>query len=740
MRWNFGCNDEVVISSCRCNDTAFLGTVLNCVNRYSTGQEDILWGYSFVEKFCAYNGNVTYNSRNLDSIYNSAVGDLLDPNGVQTGTLLRKAVDVNESTFRQEYMAAATAKNQYRLGSLFGWALLGYWAIVIFIASAFHFLRSRHRYLLEKWNNSWVASYRKNISLPAVFRGKHERPFKVFRIFAINAPTRGQSLIVLMYVILSVLVLCFDYQTYTPNPYLHSRQKQILRYMGNRTGVISFTQMPLVILFAGRNNPLRYITGWSYQTFQIYHHWTARVMVLHGVIHAVCFTWLAISTGTVGFRWQIRNWRFGNIALYVSLLMLVVASRAIRARLYEFFSISHRTLFLIFLVGIYYHCIDFGWMTWMYISTSMYLLDWMLRIFRTVNLGVITTATFTMCDEDSYRVCIRYPKEKRRASPGCYVYIRILKWNLFWQAHPFTVFQSPDKPDSLQLIAKVKDGSTQRIANYLMAQPCRSASLPVAIEGFYGNSARLGSYDNIFLMAGGIGVTAIYSQAMDVLREARSDQCVYFLWVIRNRTPLTWFEAELKQLLEHPNIMAIHVYVTQNKERPGRDGLTAEVCMNDLHGIGHELCRGLDIARSNEWDSVPEECLEDLDWMGQDLYNGVALTTPGKLACRAEKYADFFDTVRPSLYRVASASTTGIFSFSDEEEISGEDWCHRIEMHTGRPAVEDEVLRFIQASSGTIAICSCGPPAFVDGIRRAVANNINGSLSRIEYFEEAFSW
>ena len=47
---------------------------------------------------------------------------------------------------------------------------------------------------------------------------------------------------------------------------------------------------PFIFLFAGRNNPFIWATGWSYQTFSIFHRHAARVATLLGITHSICFS------------------------------------------------------------------------------------------------------------------------------------------------------------------------------------------------------------------------------------------------------------------------------------------------------------------------------------------------------------------------------------------------------------------------------------------------------------------
>jgi hypothetical protein len=72
---------------------------------------------------------------------------------------------------------------------------------------------------------------------------------------------------------------------------------QISRYIADRSGILAFAQIPLLIAFAGRNNVLIWLTGWSYDTFNVWHKWVARVCLLHTFIHSVAWSVIAFMQG-----------------------------------------------------------------------------------------------------------------------------------------------------------------------------------------------------------------------------------------------------------------------------------------------------------------------------------------------------------------------------------------------------------------------------------------------------------
>ena len=98
---------------------------------------------------------------------------------------------------------------------------------------------------------------------------------------------------------------------------------QLLRFVSDRTGIISFANFPLIWLFGMRNNIVMWLTGWDFGTYNNFHRWVARVATLQAVIHSVGYTVLIIRrtvslspicryllTGSVEGGWTYFIWWF----------------------------------------------------------------------------------------------------------------------------------------------------------------------------------------------------------------------------------------------------------------------------------------------------------------------------------------------------------------------------------------------------------------------------------------------
>ena len=60
---------------------------------------------------------------------------------------------------------------------------------------------------------------------------------------------------------------------------------------------MSYATLPLIWIFATRNNGVLWATGWSNRTFNIYHRHIARVGTLLAIVHSIAYTYLYVESG-----------------------------------------------------------------------------------------------------------------------------------------------------------------------------------------------------------------------------------------------------------------------------------------------------------------------------------------------------------------------------------------------------------------------------------------------------------
>ena len=370
---------------------------------------------------------------------------------------------------------------------------------------------------------------------PPVFGSRHKMP--IAGLF--HMPTRGQAFLILYLIIINVVLSAAGFQSREPNSWYPSSSGsdgEIVTYLTNRLGVLSFANIPLLFLYAGRNNILLRLTNWSHGTFLLLHRWVAWIATLQAVLHSAIYLEKYVHTGDHATESQLPYWVWGVAATLCMSILLPSSILPIRESLYEFFLAWHVLLSIFVLAGCYWHILErferqWGYENWIYTAIAIWGFERAMRLARVARNG-IKTARVAVIDEDYIRVDIEHVS----GSGHAYLYFPTLTWRV-WENHPFSVASAvlppSDQPITLkhevdveklgnrmdgsdsdsperrcQLHAKVGLTFLLRTKSGLTGQLRKHATLPVLVESAYGPHEDLSEYSLLVCVAGGVGVTA----------------------------------------------------------------------------------------------------------------------------------------------------------------------------------------------------------------------------------------
>ncbi|KAI3117965.1 hypothetical protein CBS147330_9134 [Penicillium roqueforti] len=400
------------------------------------------------------------------------------------------------------------------------------------------------------------------------------RPFRLGGL-TLHFPPLGPVLIMLANLVV-VMVLCF-YKLDTTDVWKWED-------VGYRTGFIAICQLPLIFLLAGRQNIIGFLAGMSYVSLNWYHRWVARTLWLTTTIH-------------MGFwfrdwgRWNYITYQLYNdpltkrgFAAWVILTFIVITSFApIRRLSYEFFVIQHLITFVGFIVAVWMHAPN-EVKVWVWIPIGLLVFDRLARytwgayanlaIFHRKNKANALwehSATFTPLPGNVTCVTIENPGIGWQ--PGQHVFLTCHSVAPL-QCHPFTIASIPED-NRMKFFIRAENGGTRRFFRYASKsdsllgnrQVAGMSSSTVFIEGPYGSIRPLRQFDSVVLLAGGMGATFTVPLLRDIVsawklesngskeqmpaRIARSTATkrLRFVWVIKSRSQLTYFDSELQSLL-----------------------------------------------------------------------------------------------------------------------------------------------------------------------------------------------
>ncbi|KAL8812217.1 MAG: hypothetical protein Q9223_001540 [Gallowayella weberi] len=519
---------EVVTSpDCYAADDAFLDTLAYCI---STHCDDVpVWD---LEKYWSMNVAGTQPGQPLPkaTYQQTLAGIATNPTDtLVAGKDLTHAMIISDEDYQENYNAQAIFEIMEDTHERYGCGLIVLLVSGAIIPIAFSLLRFLpFPTVLTTKFNSWFID-------PPALGTRHKTP--IAGLF--HMPTRGQAFFIFYLVAINVILSSVGFKSSRPNawyPTVLGTDGQIVSYVTNRAGVLSFANIPLLFLYAGRNNVLLWLTNWSHGTFLLLHRWVAWIATLQAILHSVIYLHIYVHDSTHASESKLPYWVWGVVATLCMSIMLPASILPIRKHLYEFFLAWHVLLSIFVLVGCLWHIVDrfqhqWGYENWIYTAIAIWGFERLMRFARLARNGV-KTARVTVIDDDYIRVHI----EEISGSGHAFLYFPTLTWRV-WENHPFsvasTVLPADHQPGTLEYDADVEklgtssDGSDSdsrerrsqsptkvgltflvRTKGGITGQLRKHTSLHVLVESAYGPHEDLSAFSVLICVAGGVGITA----------------------------------------------------------------------------------------------------------------------------------------------------------------------------------------------------------------------------------------
>ncbi|KAI5964805.1 uncharacterized protein KGF55_001875 [Candida pseudojiufengensis] len=605
----------------------------------------------------------------------------------------------NLTLYQESY---ARFYNNYNYSLYYGAGMYGYWLLIFLLGAVANWSKFLCPSLTKKMTNPIVNWWRKNISMPATFRKKKSQEQNFLKFFGFLIPSRFESLVIFLFYVLTLVVHAVNSTAIKDEILMGSKYKAEMRYVADRTGITATMIMPLIFLFAGRNNFLQWLVGWNYSTFMAYHRHTARIMFILVVIHAVNYTVLFVQNGRYSMSLSRPYFYWGIVATVCGGAIMIQGMLYLRRRWYELFLLFHILMAVFWVIGSWYHVIDFGFIWMVYPAVAVWCFDRAVRIGRLFTFG-FPHADVTLLSDETLKVVVPKPSYWK-SIPGGHAFIHFLKPTYFYQSHPFTFTDSVDQGNSIILYAKVKGGITHSLYQTLAKQPGRSCKIRVSVEGPYGESTAAKYADTAVFIAGGNGIPGIFSEAIDVAVNSKDgSNRVKLTWIVREWRSLYWFYEELLSLKNTK--IETTIYVTQPNSHIFIDEFNNR--FSGLERLSLDKPEDSDGLSLEKDDSVKERVNIEVENSSCD-----------------EKSASFNEK---------SDGNSIIATIKDE--------LSHIEFKEGRPDIENIIDNDVQESNGSVAFVTCGHPMMVDDIRYCCTQNIsNPGKKRVDFYEQIQVW
>ncbi|ONH65304.1 Ferric reductase transmembrane component 3 [Cyberlindnera fabianii] len=544
-----------------CNYPPALGTTLLCLDLYSKPYSRT-WNKTVKEirKSCVDYANNDEGFEWYVEQYQNATKYIISTEGLNlTKTYFTSPFNVTLEEGAHYYKFLKSSYYEWDQPNLFAGMFYVYFLVVFIVQGLFNLFK-RLGYFGSFTNNKFIRWYKSNIGTPALFNDKHADQSRTLKIFTTLVPTRVESLVVTGFIFLNIVLSMVKYDIVTQREG-QSKVPFYAEFIADRTGLLSFGLIPLLVLFAGRNNLLIQATGIPYASFIVYHKWVSRFMFLYAMIHSACWTEYAVYYGYLKLYYEDTYWIWGAIATVSSGLIIFQAFHMFRSMSYETFLAIHIVLACIFMAGCFWHCYDLGYLEWLYASWALWIVDRVVRVGRILWFGS-KLATVESVNEEIFKVSVPTHQSSATAFPGSFAYLYFMTPYGFWQSHPFTCLNSVATPGHLVFTIKAKRGMTKYLQKKILKSQDKKLKVRVGVEGPYGHRAPLEKYNNVLLIGGGSGLPGLLAHALDLSsRDSINKQIVKLVWVIKHMSDYDMFADELSVLASRGNV-EIEVYVT----------------------------------------------------------------------------------------------------------------------------------------------------------------------------------
>ncbi|KAK3311050.1 uncharacterized protein B0T15DRAFT_507647 [Chaetomium strumarium] len=210
-------------------------------------------------------------------------------------------------------------------------------------------------------------------------------------------PSNGTSLFILAWLGLNVFFHFFRLPL----------RRDYFFIFADRAGLVFIVNLPLLYLLGAKNQPLRRLTGYSYEALNIFHRRVGELMCFEAAVHlAGMLLWqfvlspewlLASRTARAYFTHPLILCGIGALAAYE--LLYVTSLASVRQRWYELFLATHVVLQAAALAFLWFHF--YTAQPYIALSLAIFLADrlvWRLCLKR----AVIAAADLVILDKDTY--------------------------------------------------------------------------------------------------------------------------------------------------------------------------------------------------------------------------------------------------------------------------------------------------------------------------------------------------
>ncbi|KAM0713822.1 hypothetical protein Q7P37_010784 [Cladosporium fusiforme] len=580
------------------------------------------------------------------------------------------------------------------------------------------------RYFMYNHHSIWPR-VKKHLLYAPLGSVRHNQEFKIPFVKKTDngmgtLPSRFHTLLLVLYVF-SNFAYCMALD------WTHLNSSSVIAELRGRTGQLAVLNIIPTILFALRNNPLIYITGVSYEAYNLLHRWCARIVVLESVLHTIAW---AVNAHRAAGPAQIalslatsKSFAWGMVATCAFSFIFLAAPAPVRHAFYETFLNVHRLMALIALIGVWIHidAANLPFRSYMRLCFALWGGEWAWRLARICYYNVsrkkgITKVRVEALPGDACRVTFEL-RRPWKYTPGCHVHAYLPTIALF-SSHPFSVAWAEMKTSAPSLQTE-----TQSITSSLPSQGLgiehRRPSLAPRMSSYGRDATNLSTINespgaSTEKLVPTKGPNSCIPREANVTsislimrrRSGMTDKIYNKALAMPGKTFTTWGAIE-GPYGGHETFASYGTVVLFAA------GVGITHCVGYVHHLLTQHNQGTCVTKKIllVWSVPNTECLEWVrPWMDQIL--------------RMENRRD---VLRIQLYVTKPRHRGEVVSSSGA-----------VAMFPGRANPSTILEKEMPERIGAMGVTVCGPGAFADSVRKAVRERVDEGA--VDFVEEAFTY
>ncbi|KAJ6465131.1 hypothetical protein DFH09DRAFT_1225660 [Mycena vulgaris] len=345
----------------------------------------------------------------------------------------------------------------------------------------------------------------------------------------------------------------------------------------DRAAWIALSQLPLVILFASKNNVLGMMLGAGYENLNFFHRFAARVVILGCNAHGLGYIFQWCQNGEFQARVKRPQNTHGLLALVAVNFIFLFSSAFFRSKYYRFFISTHITGFAVLFPALWFH--KPATHPYIYVALGFYALDHLLRLVKTRMYNAIVRPL-----PDMGATRIEVPQLNAGWRAGQHVRLRVLSGAMgltgWAESHPFTIASVSGSEEGLVLMIKKSGDWTNRLFDFAKSGGYTDAgvgrNVNIVLEGPYGGPghAMFNSYSAAVFIVGGSGISFAMAAIQELidkdLRGQSRVKIIELIWTVQDPAALLPMYALFNSMIERSVFTRVRIAVFYTRAPIGK--------------------------------------------------------------------------------------------------------------------------------------------------------------------------